>query len=410
MEKGLPLQDSLEKHEGYAGLEARDRRFARRIITLGLRHHGEVLAVIRQHVKSLPRGRNRMAGLILQMAAAELIYGEAKPHAVVDQSVRLAHGHKCGHLGGLINAVLRKISPDDAPGKPMANLPPWLKQALIKDWGEDKAQNIAAMMMQPPPLDLRPKADPDTLAKTLDGVAIPHGSVRLSDGMVTALAGYDEGAWWVQDAAASLPAMLVNPEAEQNIADLCAAPGGKTAQLCAAGAKVFAVDIAAKRNRRLKTNMERLQFSPEMITADATGWMPETPLDAVLIDAPCSATGTIRRRPDILGHSDAPDLAGLNTIQRRLFEQGAKMIKPGGILVYATCSVLKAEGEAIVADIPKGLETLPIHDDEIKGFRRNPGAASHHLRIMPDALELGDDIIQGNDGFFIARFRRIQEG
>ncbi|MGC6484716.1 MAG: RsmB/NOP family class I SAM-dependent RNA methyltransferase [Candidatus Puniceispirillales bacterium] len=410
MEKGMPLQDSLEQHDGFARLEPRDRRFARRLITLALRHHGAASEVLSRHVKSLPHGRNRMAGLILRMAAAELIYGDAKPHAVVDQSVRLAHQHRCGHLGGLINAVLRKIGPADDPKQPMLNLPPWLKTALITDWGEETASRMATMLMQPPALDLRPKTDPAGLAEILNGMATPHGSVRLNDGMVTALSGYEEGHWWVQDAAASLPAMLINAAPGQMIADLCAAPGGKTAQLCAAGATVTALDIAANRMPRLQANMQRLGFSPAIVTADAATWKPDALLDAVLIDAPCSATGTIRRRPDILGHMTAPDLARLNRLQRDLLEAGARMIKPGGVLVFATCSILKAEGEAIVAAIPDSLEPLPISDDEIPGFRRHPGAANHHLRIMPDALELNDNIIQGNDGFFIARFRRIREG
>ena len=412
MTRGLPLQDSIEAEPRYTKLEPRDRRFCRRLVTIALRHHGEARDVISRHVRTMPKGRNHKAGLILIMAAAELMTGEASPHAVVDQSVRLAHLHGCDHLGGLINAVLRKITPADMPSEPMLNLPPWLREALIADWGEDTATNIAAMMMQPPPLDLRPKqdSDPQELAETLGGVATPHGSVRLNDGMVSSLTGYDEGRWWVQDSAASLPAMLLGAEAGETVVDLCAAPGGKTTQLCAAGADVFAVDAARQRMGRLKENMSRLGFNPQLITADGTGWQPPQPVDRVLIDAPCSATGTIRRRPDILCHQEVPDLSRLNALQHSLLKAAATMLKPGGVCVFATCSILKAEGEAITATPPPGLEPLPISDDEINGFRRHPGTAPHAVRLMPDALELKDNIIQGNDGFFIARFRRIQEG
>ena len=418
MTRGLPLQNSIEAEPRYTQLDPRDRRFCRRLVSIALRHHGEARAVISRHVKSMPKRRNHKAGLILIMAAAELMTGEASPHAVVDQSVRLAHLHGCGHLGSLINAVLRKITPADMPSAPMLNLPPWLHQSLITDWGEATAASIAAMMMQPPPLDLRPKTSPEQnsssdlqgLAETLGGVVTPHGSVRLNDGVVTSLSGYDEGRWWVQDAAASLPALLLGALAGETVVDLCAAPGGKTAQLCDTGADVLAVDAAAQRMGRLKQNMSRLGFTPQLITADGTSWQPPQPVDRVLIDAPCSATGTIRRRPDILCHQDAPDLDRLNALQRDLLKAAVTMLKPGGVCVFATCSILKAEGEAITATPPPGLEPLPIGDDELSGFRRHPGTPPHAVRLMPDALELKDNIIQGNDGFFIARFRRIQEG
>ena len=172
--------------------------------------------------------------------------------------------------------ILRKITPADMPSAPMLNLPPWLRAALIADWEKDTAANIAAMMMQPPPLDLRPKHDSDLqeLAETLGGIPTLHGSVRLNDGMVSSLTGYDEGRWWVQDSAASLPAILLGAEAGETVVDLCAAPGGKTAQLCAAGADVFAVDAAKQRMGRLKENMSRLGFNPQLITADGTRWQP----------------------------------------------------------------------------------------------------------------------------------------
>ena len=410
MSQGLTLQDSIEADARYPKLEPRDRRFCHRLVAQALRHHGEARATIMRHLKTFPRGRQSVAGLILIMAAAELMTGDAKPHAVVDQSVRLARLRGCGHLGGLINAVLRKIAPSASLGSPILNLPDWLKDALVADWGEAETQKIAAMLMLPPPLDLRPKSDnAETLAEALGGCVTPLGSVRLNEGMVTSLAGYDEGAWWVQDAAASLPVMLLAPKPHEVIVDLCAAPGGKTAQIAAAGAKVLAVDASAARMQRLKANMQRLGLNAETIIADGMTWLPHEKVDRVLLDAPCSATGVIRRRPDILCRRKAPDLEGLNHLQRGLFEQAAKMLKPGGVLVYATCSLLKAEGEAIAAAPPRGLVPMPISDDEISGFKRCPHASAHTLRLMPDALEINQRFIQGNDGFFIARFAALEE-
>ena len=409
MSRGLPLQDSIEADPRYAELEARDRRFCRRLVTLTLRHHGQARAALAQHVKKIPDGRNQKAGLILIMGAAELMAGDASPHAVVDQSVRLAHFHKCGHLGGLVNAVLRKITPESKPEDPMLNLPSWLKKALKKDWGKEQAATVAAMLMQPPPLDLRPKSDASALAKKLDGCETPNGSVRLNDGMVMSLPGYDEGAWWVQDAAASIAAQLLDAKAGETVIDLCAAPGGKTAQLCSTGATVIAVDAAKHRMGRLKANMQRLGFNPDLVLADGMSWLPDYEVDAVLLDAPCSATGTIRRRPDILCHQSPPDLAKLNRLQQGLLKQAARMVKPGGIVVYVTCSIMKDEGEKITANAPQELIPMPISDEALKGFRRHPGNADHEARLMPDALELHQDFIQGNDGFYIARFRQIRE-
>lgn len=425
--KGLPLQDALSQHEGWSKLEDRDRRFTRRLITIILRHHGEAKAVLKsQMTKPLSR-RDRKAEAILIMAVVELIWADSDSHAAVDQAVKLMRSAGFRHLTGLANGVLRNIDRrqeeiKSKPLDPMVNAPSWLEKALNADYGQ-KASSVMANLLMPPALDLRPKSDAADWAERLGGALTPHGSIRLSDGMVSGLDGYQDGAWWVQDSAASIPALLISSILGSDlkgktIIDCCAAPGGKTAQLCASGAEVIALDQSKPRMKTLTENMKRLKMSPQIVVADGMTWRPEGSdealVDAVLLDAPCSATGTIRRRPDILSHQSPPDLANLNHLQRGLFEQAISWLKPGGILVYATCSVLKAEGEMIVENLPEGISPSPIDDDEIPGFNRfEPETQSwgHMMRIMPDSLDFnllkldsGNNLPQGNDSFFIARF------
>ena len=409
LQRGLPLQQCLEDAEAYRRLESRDRRFVRRLITLGLRHHGQSTTILSAYITKSPKGRDRMAMVILAMAVAELVWGEADAYATVDQAVRLMRDYRMDHLSGMVNAVLRRVA-EDAPelaanSDPVNNVPAWLMDAIRADWPEQH-QDIITSLMAPPALDIRPKNDPSKWAEILDGAELNHGSVRLGDGHVPELEGYQQGQWWVQDAAASLPAILLGDVRGKTVVDLCAAPGGKTAQLCAARANVIAVDASAERIERLKENMARLGFSPSIIHADGMDWMPDKPVDAVLIDAPCSATGTLRRRPDIWTHQEAPDFEHLARIQLGLLKQAAGYLKPGGVCVYATCSILKREGEEIAAKASPSLKPLPIENHEAPGFFRNITDGDHLLRLHPDALRLDSlsNIPQGNDGFFIARF------
>ena len=367
------------------------------------------------HVKSLPKGKNRKAGFTLIMAVAEMVMGAGDAHAAVDQSVRLVKESGLGHLGGLANAVLRKIAVDaETLGKqqpdPWVNLPGWLASAIKSDWG-DEAGRIASSLMAPPALDLtlRNPDDAPALAGQLGGTVLPTGGIRLAEGHVPDLPGYDDGRWWVQDAASSLPVGLLGDIRGKRVADCCAAPGGKTAQCCAAGAATTAIDSSDARLELLRQNMARLGLAPEPVVADAQRYVPEAPFDAVLIDAPCSATGTIRRRPDILCHDAAPDFARLGETQRGILEASARMARPGGVVVYAVCSLLKREGEAIVRTPPHGLKPMPFTAAEHPaGFTLDASDGTHMMRVMPDALRLDSagELPQGNDGFFIARFSR----
>ena len=424
--KGHPLQDALNKSKEWGGLEPRDRRFARRLITTLLRHRGDAAHVLSRYLKKPLNRKDKKAEAILLMAVVELVWADGDSHAAVDQAVRLMRGEGFTHLTGLANAVLRKVAGDaeairrEAP-TPLRNAPKWLEAALTADWGKD-AEAIMAQLLTAPPLDIRVKSNAESWAEQLGGTMLSHGSVRLNEGMVAELAGFDDGEWWVQDAAASLPAMLIESAFNdglkgKTVIDLCAAPGGKTAQLCAAGATVIAVDSSADRLKILHENMTRLKLNPDVVTADGLTWAPDEKVDAVLLDAPCSATGTIRRRPDILSHQSPPDLARLGQLQRGLFEAACAWLKPGGVIVYATCSTLKAEGEAKVATLPEGMRAMPITAVELNGFTpyktdaKKPEEGESGIRIMPDSLNCDHphmdsdaDIKQGNDGFFLARF------
>ena len=421
--KGHPLQDAVNTHKDWGKLEDRDRRFARRLITIVLRYRRLARNILNRYLQKPINRKDRKAEAVLILAIVELVWADGDSYAVVDQAVRMMRGKGFTHMTGLANAVLRKVSKDQDTLKnevfnPLDTAPAWLRDHLENDWG-DEAQTIMASFLKEPSLDFSCVRDPDDWAKRLDGALLAHGTVRRRDGMVTALDGYDDGQWWVQDAAAAVPAQLLKAAcgemAGKHIIDLCAAPGGKTAQLIAMGADVTALDQSGARMKTFSGNMKRLQMTPETIVADGTAWTPSEKVDAVLLDAPCSATGTLRRRPDILSHENAPDLKGLNTIQRDLFAAAAAWLKPGGILIYATCSILKTEGEAIVADLPAGLTPSPIDQGEIDGMSLTLNEHGH-ARIMPDAVDIAaakiipedmdstDDIPQGNDGFFIARF------
>ena len=279
-----------------------------------------------------------------------------------------------------------------------------------------------AAMLSEPSLDLTCAEDAEGWAAKLDGALLAHGTIRRRDGNPALLDGYDDGKWWVQDAAATLPALILEKVmgglAGKSVIDLCAAPGGKTAQLVAMGADVTAIDSSTERLKTLNANMKRLNMSPNVITADGTSWTPDAPVDAILLDAPCSATGTLRRRPDILSHDQAPDLKTLNKAQRDLMKAAAKWLKPGGVMVYATCSILKAEGERIMENLPHTLSITPINSDMINGINLKIDEQGF-ARVMPDAVDTKDakitpedmdstaNIPQGNDGFFMACLTKI---
>jgi 16S rRNA (cytosine967-C5)-methyltransferase len=352
---------------------------------------------------------------ILLSAAAQLIFLKTPPHAAIDLAVTLAqYDPKAARYSKLVNAVLRRVASE---GEAIAasldatrvNTPDWLWSRWVSYWGETRAHAIAASHLVEPPLDLTVKSEPELWAEQLSGRVLPTGSVRLlPKGRIEALPGYDDGAWWVQDVAASLPALLLGDVAGKRVADLCAAPGGKTAQLALGGASVVAVDTSKTRLGLLAKNLERLGLEAEPVVADAATWQPEEHFDAVLLDAPCSSTGTIRRHPDIPYLKSPKDIGALAALQTRLLDNAASLLKPGGRLVYSTCSLEPEEGEAQVAALLVRNEALrldAIAPDELYGQAEwiEPSGC---LRTFPYELRLDGPDWSGMDGFFAARLVR----
>jgi len=387
---------------------AAERAEARRIADLALRRLGQIDDVLDRFVERPPRGSARQ---ILRIMAAELLFGGAPPHAAVDLAVRLARqGRGTVRMSGLINAVGRRVAEQGATlvGRQDAarlNTPDWLWARLANDWGAATGRAIAEAHLAPAPHDLTPTnaADADPLARETGGTRLPGGSVRLPGRpQITSLPGYAQGAWWVQDAAAALPARLIPAPADKRVLDLCAAPGGKTLQLAAAGARVTALDVSETRMERLSQNLARTELDAEIVVADALDWRPDAPFDAILVDAPCSATGTIRRHPDLPHRFDPARIDGLARRQSEILDAAADWLVPGGRLVFCTCSLLIAEGEAMLdaflADRPRAAldpiepgEAIPPEFVDTRG----------RLRTRPDIWADGGGI----DGFFAARIR-----
>jgi 16S rRNA (cytosine967-C5)-methyltransferase len=387
-----------------AGASQADRNLCYAIVATTLRRHGEITAAIDRHLtKKLPRSSGP-ARLILMTAACQLLFMRVAAHAAVDTAVRLARFDvKARHFAGLINAVCRRIAADAGehppePSDPFINTPLWLSLRWRQTYGEAEAAAIALSHIEEPPIDLSVRTDPQAWAGKLGGRVFHDHTVRLDGNgqQVSHLAGYGDGHWWVQDAASALPARLLGDVRARTVLDLCAAPGGKTAQLAAIGAEVTAVDRSASRLGRLQENLARLQLTARVVQADILEYAPEQLFDAVLLDAPCSGTGTIRRNPDLPFHRDAPAIAELSLLQRRLLDRAASFIRPGGRLVFSTCSLEPEESEEHLLDLPDHMTLLPI-DSAIDGLKTEWVDARGCLRTRPS---------QGLDGFFAMRLAR----
>jgi 16S rRNA (cytosine967-C5)-methyltransferase len=418
VDKKQPLDDILSRSlaTGWMfDLPQRDRALARAIVATSLRRRGQIDRVLNTFLeRGLPEKAGKLYPVLLS-GAAQLLFLKTPPHAAIDLAVRLAQwDSRARRYDKLVNAVLRRVAKEgDAIAAsldaPRVNTPDWLWERWVARYGEDRARAIAAANLVEPPLDLTVKSDPHLWAKRLSGRVLPNGSVRLlPKGRIEALPGYENGAWWVQDVAASLPTHLIGDVANKRVLDLCAAPGGKTAQLALAGASVVAVDISRTRLKTLKANLARLELDAEMITADATSWSADERFDAVLLDAPCSSTGTIRRHPDIPYLKSPADVEDLAALQARLLDSAAALLKPGGTLVYSTCSLELEEGEAQIAALlarnPE-IRVDPILPEEMFGqsqWLQSPG----FLRTFPYQLDLGAPEWSGMDGFFAARLKR----
>jgi len=413
LRKRQPLDDAfLGAAETLTILEERDRALVRMLVSTILRRLGTLRHLISRALdRGLPDNAPQVDTALL-IGAAQILFLEVPDHAAVDLAVRLVQGHRhTVRYAGLVNAVLRKIARERsrlAALDPALDVPDWLMQRWIANYGVDTARAIAAAHANEPALDITVKSDSAAWAQRLGGRLMPNGSVRLiAHGPVPTLPGFDEGQWWVQDAAAALPAHLFGNLRGKKVADLCAAPGGKAAQLANAGALVTAVDRSTPRLQRLTENFARLHLSCESVVADAAQWNGG-PFDAVLLDAPCTATGTIRRHPDIPWLKSEQDLQKLVQLQRRLLDHALTLLAPQGRLVYCTCSLEPEEGEQAVESLLKRdarVRRLPIIASEIFGLGEFL-TASGDLRTLPYHWPDADSRMSGLDGFFAARLIR----
>ncbi|MCG5243051.1 RsmB/NOP family class I SAM-dependent RNA methyltransferase [Azospirillum doebereinerae] len=409
LRKSVPFDDAFDAHPDLAGLEPRDRGFVRVLVATVLRRLGQIDELI-QACLAKPGLPKAAIHDMLRLGTAQLVFLNTPAHAAVDTAVELAAARNAAPYKGLINAVLRRVGRE---GIALAaqqdagrlNTPDWMWLSWRTAYGTAKARGIVEAHLHEAPLDLTAKADPSSWAGRLDATVLPTGTLRrASGGSVTELPGFDAGGWWVQDLAASLPAKLFGDLRGKRVFDLCAAPGGKTAQLVAQGARVVALDRSAKRLERVTENLKRLDLEAELVATDAATWEPGELADAVLLDAPCSATGAIRRHPDILRVKTPDDIAKLAKAQGRLLARALDLVRPGGTLIYCTCSIQPEEGEAQITRLlarDNRMERWPVKSAELGGLSELINEKGE-VRSLPGMLsELG-----GIDGFFVARLRR----
>jgi 16S rRNA (cytosine967-C5)-methyltransferase len=419
LRRRIALDDQLSgksAHAGIAALADRDRALMRRLAATALRRHGSLRRLLGRFLdKGFPADAPRTESILL-IGAAQILWLEVPDHAAVDLSVRLAQAdRRAARYAGLINAVLRRVAQNRenlAAAKPEHDTPDWLLARWRQNYGVETARAIAQANGREPALDLTVKQDADSWAERLRGRVLPTGGVRtLAQGAISMLPGFSEGAWWVQDAAASLPARLLGDVRDLAVADLCAAPGGKTAQLALAGARVTALDRSPARIARLNENLARLTLQADTVVADVLEW-PAHPnhgaFDAVLLDAPCSSTGTIRRHPDVPWLKTEADLGVLTGLQQRLLDRAVELLKPGACLIYCVCSLEPEEGAAQIARLlsrDARFVRKPIGAKEVCG-RAEFLTGDGDLRTLPFHLPDADPRWSGLDGFYAARLVR----
>lgn len=405
-----PLDQILSAQQKLQALSPSDRGLCRLLVATVLRRLGQIDALWQGCLQRPLAKAAAPVAHILRLGVAQLVFMDVLPHAALYTSVELCGRNRLLAFKPLVNAVLRRLQQEadsmlGGQDEFTLNTPTWLRASWLGAYGEATARAIAQAHLHDPPLDITVKSDPEAWAEKLGATILPGGSLRVkTGGLVTDRAGFADGQWWVQDVAASLPVRLLGDVRDKIVFDLCAAPGGKTAQLCNAGARVTAVDHSPKRLERLRENLDRLQFTATIVTAAIADWQPPMLADAVLLDAPCSATGTIRRHPDLPHLKSPTDLERLINLQRQLLAQAAGMLKPGGVLVYATCSLQPEEGPLVINDFlaqqPR-FHRMPIQPAELPGLAELIND-SGDIRTLPcDFSDLG-----GMDGFFIARLER----
>jgi 16S rRNA (cytosine967-C5)-methyltransferase len=411
LDKLKPLDSAWAQDRHFQTLNPSDRAFAQLLVKTTLRRIGQIDALLSQFLDRPLDDRAVRIMHILRMGVVQLIWLETPAHAAVHATVEMTKQVKMEKYSGLVNAILKRIVKEgpaivSAQDEAKLNTPPWLWERWVAAYGEETARKIGMMHLQEPPLDITVKSDPAHWAEVLHGVVLPVGSVRLqSSRNLTQLPGFAEGKWWVQDMAATIPALLLGNVREKKVIDLCAAPGGKTAQLASAGALVSAVDVSKDRIAMLKTNVHRLQLQAEYITTDASKWLPNFAPDAILLDAPCSATGTLRRHPDVAWLRRPEDIERLKATQARLLRHALDMLHAGGEMVYAVCSILPEEGEDQISKLlaeRKDVKLKPVVPAQLGGLSQCITSRGE-VRTLPCHLAEQD----GMDGFYAAILVKI---
>jgi 16S rRNA (cytosine967-C5)-methyltransferase len=418
IDKKTPLDGMLDAGHGnpaYRALSEADRSLLRAILNTTVRHLPRIEKSLSMMLdKPLPEGARALQH-VLTTAAAQILYLDIPSHAAVDLAVEQAHRDpRNRRFAKLVNALLRRMVRERdeilAASQSISPVPGWFYARLVKAYGEAEARRIAEAQLTPAPIDLTVKGDAHAWAERLNARLLPTGSLRLAafDGGIPAVDGFEDGAWWVQDAAASIPAQLFGPLEGKRIADLCAAPGGKTAQLLARGAEVIAVEMSGNRAVRLTENLTRLNLSAEIVQANLFDYKPEELLDGVLLDAPCSSTGTTRRHPDVLWTKDARDIEKLAELQGRMLRHALTLVKPGGLVVFSNCSLDPLEGEQLVAQLLRddaSVKRLAIRREDWPGLEEaiNPLG---EFRTTPAMISASEGHAGGMDGFFACVLQR----
>jgi 16S rRNA (cytosine967-C5)-methyltransferase len=395
--------DALSKRIEEARLPREDRAFAMALTLATLRHYGALQALVQARLAKVPPVKR--VEIILAVSLSQMMVLKTPAHAAVALGVELAKENPATEAYvPLVNAVLRRLSEDAGLQIDLKQvLPDWLYKRWVKTYGAETTLDMAKAQLAEPPLDLSVKGNPQIWVQKLGGELLPTGTLRLLEhkGSIINLPGFDEGAWWVQDAGALLSVLACGDIKGKDVLDLCAAPGGKTAALAARGAQVTAVDCSQPRLGILEQNMRRLKLETEVICADATRWQPKKLYDAILLDAPCSSTGTLRRHPDVAWVKTEKDIMKLAALQAKLLQRAAAWVKPGGILVYSTCSLEPEEGEIQIEKFLREQQQFTLHPvmateiGKLDEVLTQPGI----IRARPDMLKDKGGI----DGFFVAR-------
>ena len=406
-----PLDHTALGNAVSSNLTSSDQAFAQRLVKTALRRLGQIDAILSNCLDRPLPAKARIAQDVLRLGVAQLLFMEIPDHAAVHTSVQLFRARGEGGYTKLINGVLRRIAREghswiETQDGPRLNTPDWLWVSWCNAYGMETCRAIATAHLEEPPLDITVKNNPEIWADRLGAKIMPGGTLRLRNaGAVSKLPGYKEGAWWVQDITAHIISRLIGDIAGKTVIALCAAPGCKTATLINSGAHVTAVDRSRNRLKRLRENLARLNFSAEIIEEDAETWRPHEMVDAVFLDAPCSATGTIRRHPDIIWGKSKIDVEKLAAVQLRLITSATEMLKSGGILVYTTCSLQPEEGHIQVEKASQNklpLKNLPVAKMDVFGLDATL-TPEGYFRSLPNLLPKAGHL----DGFFACRFKKI---